>query len=76
MAVLREASATRPARVARLGQARDGSLAPVYLRAHLPEPDYTRPLLEVRPEQRARILEKLTVLYGRERAEARRDRAG
>ena len=69
MAVLRDASATHPARVARLQQARDGSLAPVYLRSHLPEPDYTRPLLEVRPEQRERIVEKIAVLYGRERAE-------
>jgi sucrose phosphorylase len=31
---------------------------------YLPEPDYSRPLLEVTPEQRARIIEKLTVLYG------------
>jgi sucrose phosphorylase len=69
MAVLRDASPAHPARAARLQQARDGSLAPVYLRAHLPEPDYTRPLLEVRREERERILEKLTVLYDRERAE-------
>ncbi|MCG6923709.1 MAG: sugar phosphorylase [Acidobacteria bacterium] len=69
MAVLRDASATQPARVARLQQARHGSLAPVYLRAHLPEPDYTRPLLQVAPEQRERIIGKLAVLYGRERAE-------
>jgi sucrose phosphorylase len=41
-----------------------------YERTHLPEPDFSRPLLEVRPEQRARLLEKLTVLYGERRAEA------
>lgn len=33
-------------------------------RRYLREPDYTRPLLEVTPEQRARIIDKLTVLYG------------
>ena len=33
-------------------------------RRYLPHPDYTRPLLEVSPEQRERIIEKLTVLYG------------
>ncbi len=36
---------------------------------HLEEPDYTRPLLEIPPEQRAALLEKLTFLYGPERAE-------
>ena len=41
-----------------------------YLRTHLPSPDYERPLLEVTPIQRRRILDKLTVLYGRERAAA------
>lgn len=40
------------------------------LRAHLPAPDYSRPLLQVTPEQRSRILGLLEVLYGRERAEA------
>jgi sucrose phosphorylase len=69
MAVLRDASASQPARAARLQQARDTEIAPRYLRTHLPEPDYTRPLLEVPPEHRERILEKLTVLYGCERAE-------
>jgi len=33
-------------------------------RRYLLEPDYTRPALEVTPEQRARIVETLTVLYG------------
>ena len=33
-------------------------------RRYLPHPDYTRPVLEVSPEQRERIIEKLTVLYG------------
>ena len=69
MAVLRGASAAHPARAARLQQARDGSLAPVYLRTHLPEPDYTRPLLEVSPDQRQIILARLSVLYGRDTAE-------
>lgn len=45
-------------------------VAPNYLRAHRREPDYTRPLLEVRPGERRRILAKLGVLYGAERAEA------
>src|SRR5688500_13180922 len=31
---------------------------------YLPQPDYARPLLEVTPEQRERIIEQLTVLYG------------
>ena len=31
---------------------------------YLPEPDYSRPPLEVTPLQRQRIVEKLTVLYG------------
>jgi glucosylglycerate phosphorylase len=33
-------------------------------RRYLSEPDYSRAPLEVTPEQRARIIEKLTVLYG------------
>ena len=41
-----------------------------YQRTHLPEPDFSRPHLELRPEQRARVVEKLTVLYGEQRAEA------
>jgi glycosidase len=69
MAVLRDASAIRPGRAARVQQARDGGLAPVYLRTHLTEPDYTRPLLEVSAEQRERILDRLAVLYGRTTAE-------
>ncbi len=35
---------------------------------HLPGPDYARPLLEVPPAQRARLLEILTVMYGEEMA--------
>ena len=41
-----------------------------HLRVHLPEPDYNRPLLELTPAQRRRILDQLVVLYGREKAEA------
>src|SRR5688572_30027520 len=41
-----------------------------YLRPHLPEPDYTRPLLALTALQRRSILGKLTVLYGREKAAA------
>jgi sucrose phosphorylase len=37
---------------------------------HLSEPDYTRPLLELRPEQRQNIMRRLIFLYGKERAEA------
>jgi glucosylglycerate phosphorylase len=40
-----------------------------YLGPHLPEPDYTRPLLEVAPAARARITSHLATLYGPERAE-------
>ena len=69
MAVIRDASAARPERAARLEQARKAEIAPRYLRAHLKEPDYTRPLLEVRPEHRARIVSLLGILYGTETAE-------
>ena len=41
-----------------------------FLRAHLPEPDYTRPLLELTPAQRRSILARMAVLYGRKEAEA------
>ena len=41
-----------------------------YLRPHLPEPDYARPLLALTAPQRRSILAKLTVLYGREKAAA------
>ena len=37
---------------------------------HLKEPDYTRPLLEIPPEYKQALLDKLTFLYGKERAEA------
>jgi len=36
---------------------------------HLPEPDYTRPVLELTPEQRETIMRKLIYLYGKDRAE-------
>lgn len=39
-------------------------------RLHLPAPDYTRPLLEVAPTARRRILALLQVLYGKARSEA------
>jgi len=53
---------THPARAPRVQER--------HLRAHLPEPDYTRPLLELTAAQRRAILARLTVLYGRENAEA------
>lgn len=37
-------------------------------RLHLPHPDYERPLLQVAPEKKQAILEKLELLYGAERA--------
>jgi len=43
---------------------------PRLTRLHLPAPDYTRPLLEIAPEQRRRILALLQVLYGKARSEA------
>jgi sucrose phosphorylase len=71
VAVLRESSASHPALAApRLEQARGAQIAPRFLRAHLPEPDYTRPLLELTPGHRQNILDKLAVLYGRRRADA------
>jgi sucrose phosphorylase len=39
-------------------------------RLHLPQPDYTRPLLVVPTGQRGRIIGLLAVLYGESRAEA------
>jgi len=41
-----------------------------YTRSHLPEPDYSRPLLQVAPEAERRILGLLGRLYGEQRAEA------
>lgn len=38
------------------------------LRRHLPSPDYERPLLELRTEERDRLVEILTLLYGPETA--------
>src|SRR6476620_11456465 len=34
------------------------------LLAHLPEPDYTRPLLSISPAQRQRIVDLLGLMYG------------
>lgn len=45
------------------------SVAP-WARQHLKEPDYTRPLLQMTLEQKARILEKLEFVYGEERGRA------
>lgn len=42
---------------------------PLHLLPYLSGPDYTRPLLQLTVEQRARILDILTFLYGRQRAE-------
>lgn len=50
-------------------QAAPPALEPVLTAAHLPSPDYSRPLLEVTDAQRERLLGFLTVIYGRERAE-------
>jgi sucrose phosphorylase len=41
-----------------------------YRRSHRPEPDFSRPLLQVTSEQRRRIVGILEVLYGPHRAEA------
>jgi sucrose phosphorylase len=50
---------------------RDLEMVPPRLtRLHLPQPDYARPLLQVGPEQKDRIVELLAVLYGRTRAES------
>lgn len=45
-----------------------GEASPRCLHRH--QPDYTRPLLEVSPEHKRALLEKLTFLYGKERAAA------
>jgi glucosylglycerate phosphorylase len=48
-----------------------GPLVPARLtRLHLPAADYTLPLLEVKPEEKRRILSLLQILYGKARAEA------
>lgn len=70
MAVVRDSDPPRAARAGRVQQARDAHIAPASLRAHRRAPDYTQPLLQVRPEHRRNILDKLAVLYGRKRAEA------
>jgi glycosidase len=71
VAVLRDPSASHAALVGpRFERARGALVAPPTHRAHLPEPDYTRPLLEVPPRARDRILDRLAVLYGRRRGEA------
>jgi len=47
-----------------------GSLVPAAAaRTHRATPDYQRPVLQVPPEHRRRILQKLAVLYGAPRAE-------
>jgi hypothetical protein len=69
MAVVRDSAAAHPALVApRLQQARANLVAPAASRCHLPEPDYGRPLLQIPESQRKNILDKLTILYGGERA--------
>jgi sucrose phosphorylase len=71
VAVVRDTVASHAALVApRVERARSTLVAPPASRAHLPEPDYTRPLLEVPALARERILDRLAVLYGRKRAEA------
>lgn len=48
----------------------DGPLAPPpYLRLHLREPDYSRPLLAIPEKNARRMVELLAALYGQERAE-------
>jgi sucrose phosphorylase len=42
--------------------------APAFLRLHLKEPDFTRPIFQVPEEKKKLLLEKLTFLYGEERA--------
>jgi glycosidase len=54
----------------RMSTARDLRPAPRYLGAHLPEPDFGRPLLQVAPAQRENIVQHLTTLYGPVRANA------
>jgi sucrose phosphorylase len=53
-----------------LSAAHRSLLAPRYRCDHLHEPDYSRPLLQVSDEARARMLDKLSVMYGEERARA------
>ncbi len=43
---------------------------PLHALAHLPSPDYTRPLLQLSDAQRQRLIGILGVIYGAERAEA------
>jgi sucrose phosphorylase len=71
VAVLRDSSSSHAALVApRVERALAALVSPPDRRAHLPEPDYTRPLLEVTASARERILDRLAALYGRRRAEA------
>jgi sucrose phosphorylase len=69
MAVIREPDTAKPSSAGRIQRARDALIASRDLRAHRPEPDYARPLLELRPEHRQRILGLLAVLYGQQTAE-------
>jgi glucosylglycerate phosphorylase len=61
MADVRTATVSAPRR---MQASRAMRSAPRYLGAHLPEPDYARPLLQVAPEHRDRIVRHLTTLYG------------
>jgi sucrose phosphorylase len=70
VAVLKDAVSSHAALVAPRLERAPGAAAARDLRVHLPEPDYTRPLLEVRPAHRERILEKLSLLYGKKQAES------
>jgi sucrose phosphorylase len=71
MAVVQDSVDSHPALVVpRLQQARSNLIAPRASRCHLPEPDYSRPLLQIAEPQRKSILDKLTILYGSRRAEA------
>ena len=54
-----------PASTATLESTRRGELL-----AHLPEPDYTRPLLTLSAEQRQRMLDLLGLMYGPPRPSA------
>ena len=42
--------------------------APYFLRLHLQEPDYSRPLFQIPAEKKKLLLEKLAFLYGEEKA--------
>jgi glucosylglycerate phosphorylase len=58
-----------PAEASTVRPAPRNLVPPAAARAHLPAPDYQRPVLQVPPEHRRRILQKLVVLYGKAKAE-------